>query len=129
MPLYEYQCESCGRRFEVIRKYSDPPLESCPTCGGTVQKLFSSPAIQFKGTGWYVTDYAKKIGTDSSPADTKASSDGGKSEADKTVAKPADTSTSSESKPSATSSESKSSESKSSGTTSSSSTGTASKDS
>ena len=60
MPLYEYQCDACGRRFELIRKFSDPPVTSCPTCGGPVQKLLSSPAIQFKGTGWYITDYARK---------------------------------------------------------------------
>jgi putative FmdB family regulatory protein len=60
MPLYEYECQSCGKRFERIQKYSDPPIEICPTCGGPVQKLISSPAFQFKGSGWYVTDYAKK---------------------------------------------------------------------
>jgi putative FmdB family regulatory protein len=60
MPLYEYLCDACGRRFELIRKFSDPPLEACPTCGGTVRKLVSSPAFQFKGTGFYITDYAKK---------------------------------------------------------------------
>jgi len=59
MPIYEYQCEKCGHRFEKIQKFSDPPLESCPKCGGAVQKLQSAPAFQFKGTGWYVTDYAK----------------------------------------------------------------------
>ena len=61
MPLYEYQCARCGR-FEVIRKFSDSPLLTCPTCGGEIQKLFSAPAIQFKGTGWYITDYARKSG-------------------------------------------------------------------
>lgn len=61
MPLYEYRCDNCGRTFEVIQKFSDPLAEHCPTCGkGPVHKLMSSPAIQFKGTGWYVTDYAKK---------------------------------------------------------------------
>ncbi len=61
MPLYEYRCENCGRTFELIQKFSDPPAEHCPNCGkGPVHKLLSSPAIQFKGTGWYVTDYAKK---------------------------------------------------------------------
>ena len=65
MPLYEYQCESCAHRFERIQKFSDPPLETCPVCGGPVRKLLSSPAIQFKGTGWYITDYARKSGTDS----------------------------------------------------------------
>lgn len=59
MPLYEYQCDACGRRFERIQKYSDPPLESCPTCRGTVKKLLSAPAIQFRGSGFYITDYAK----------------------------------------------------------------------
>ena len=59
MPLYEYQCPKCGR-FEVIRKFSDPPLTACPTCGAEIQKLASAPAIQFKGTGWYITDYARK---------------------------------------------------------------------
>jgi putative FmdB family regulatory protein len=60
MPLYEYQCESCGNRFERIQKFSDPPVETCPSCEGAVRKLLSSPAIQFKGSGWYITDYARK---------------------------------------------------------------------
>jgi putative FmdB family regulatory protein len=60
MPLYEYQCDACGHRFEKIRMYSDPPLNECPKCGATVHKLQSAPAIQFKGTGFYITDYAKK---------------------------------------------------------------------
>jgi putative FmdB family regulatory protein len=65
LPLYEYQCDKDGR-FEVIRKFSDPALKKCPQCGGPIQKLLSAPAIQFKGTGWYVTDYAKKTGGDGS---------------------------------------------------------------
>lgn len=60
MPLYEYECDSCGHRFEVIQKFSDAPVDTCPKCGKSVRKLISSPAIQFKGTGWYITDYAKK---------------------------------------------------------------------
>jgi putative FmdB family regulatory protein len=61
MPLYEYQCDACGARFELIRKFSDPPVDACAACGaGPVRKLVSSPAFQFKGSGWYVTDYAKK---------------------------------------------------------------------
>ena len=72
MPLYEYQCESCAHRFERIQKFSDPPIETCPSCGGRVKKLLSSPAIQFKGSGWYITDYAKK----SASADGKPSSAG-----------------------------------------------------
>jgi putative FmdB family regulatory protein len=60
MPLYEYECETCGHRFEIIQKFSDRPVETCPKCGGAVRKLLSSPAIQFKGSGWYITDYARK---------------------------------------------------------------------
>ena len=71
MPLYEYECEA-GHRFELIRKFSDGPLEKCPTCGAPVHKLISSPAFQFKGTGWYVTDYAKKDGAAASTTDSKA---------------------------------------------------------
>jgi putative FmdB family regulatory protein len=59
LPLYEYQCARCGR-FERMQKFSDPILSECPTCGGPVEKLLSAPAIQFKGSGWYVTDYARK---------------------------------------------------------------------
>ncbi len=62
MPLYEYQCDACGHRFETIQKFADPPLEACPKCGGAVRKLQSAPAFQFKGTGWYITDYPKKDG-------------------------------------------------------------------
>ena len=65
MPLYEYQCDACAHRFEVIQKYSDAPIEVCPKCGGVVMKLLSSPAIQCKGTGWYITDYAKQGSRDS----------------------------------------------------------------
>ena len=65
MPLYEYQCETCQQRFEKIQKFSDPLIETCPSCGGRVQKLLSSPAIQFKGSGWYITDYAKKSSSES----------------------------------------------------------------
>jgi putative FmdB family regulatory protein len=59
LPLYEYECPKDGT-FELVRKFSDPPLEACPTCGGPIEKLASAPAIQFKGTGWYITDYARK---------------------------------------------------------------------
>jgi putative FmdB family regulatory protein len=60
MPLYEYECTKCGHRFEALQKAKDRPLEKCPKCGGPLRKLISSPAIQFKGSGWYITDYAKK---------------------------------------------------------------------
>ena len=59
MPMYEYECAKDGR-FELIRRFSDPPLKKCPTCGRSVEKLVSASAFQFKGTGWYVTDYARK---------------------------------------------------------------------
>jgi putative FmdB family regulatory protein len=60
MPLYEYQCKKCKHTFEKIQSFSDPPIKKCPQCGGPVEKLLSAPAVQFKGTGWYVTDYASK---------------------------------------------------------------------
>lgn len=67
MPLYEYECDACGRRFEVILRSSDSTVEACTRCGkGPVHRQLSSPAIQFKGTGWYVTDYAQKGKSDAS---------------------------------------------------------------
>lgn len=89
MPLYEYECEACAHRFEVIQKFSDAPIPVCPKCGGPVQKLLSSPAIQFKGSGFYLTDYGRGTGSKSEgSANTKAgkndsgasSSDSGKSD-------------------------------------------------
>ncbi|HEX3555424.1 MAG TPA: FmdB family zinc ribbon protein [Thermoanaerobaculia bacterium] len=74
MPLYEYQCLNCGKRTEVLQRFDDPPLAACPSCGGEVKKLISSPAFQFKGTGWYVTDYAGKKG--GGPPESKAKSEG-----------------------------------------------------
>ena len=59
MPLYEYQCKKCHSLTERIQKFSDPPLAVCPHCGGELEQLISAPAVQFKGSGWYVTDYAK----------------------------------------------------------------------
>ena len=78
MPLYEYQCESCAKRFERIEKYSDPPIETCPSCGLHVKKLMSSPAIQFKGSGFYITDYPKKSQSEGG----KSQTDSGKSQSD-----------------------------------------------
>ena len=72
MPLYEYECDACGHRFEHIQKFSDPLVDKCPTCGGRVHKLMSSPAIQFKGSGFYITDYPK------GDKGTAPKSDGGK---------------------------------------------------
>ncbi len=70
MPLYEYECEKCGHRFEKIQKFSDKMVKKCPECGGKVEQMISAPAVQFKGSGWYVTDYANKSNA--------PSSDGGK---------------------------------------------------
>jgi len=72
MPLYEYECDACGHRFEVIQKFSDPPIETCPKCGSPVHKLPSSPAIQFKGSGWYITDYARAGKSDDGKKAAKA---------------------------------------------------------
>lgn len=62
MPIYEYQCQSCGKKTEVLQRMDEAPLAACPQCGGEVKKLFSAPAVQFKGSGWYATDYAGKKG-------------------------------------------------------------------
>jgi putative FmdB family regulatory protein len=118
MPLYEYACDACGHRFEQIRKFSDPPLDVCPKCGGAVRKLVSSPAFQFKGSGWYVSDYggkskesdksreAKESG-ESKPSDApKDSKDSGAAKDAKTESKPS-TETTSKSDTSSTSSDTK----------------------
>src|SRR6185312_9211930 len=60
MPLYEYKCEKCGNLFEVMQKFSDEPVKTHENCGGSVNRLLSAPALLFKGSGWYVNDYAKK---------------------------------------------------------------------
>jgi putative FmdB family regulatory protein len=111
MPLYEYACKQCGERFEVMQKFSDAPLTSHDKCGGPVERLISAPALQFKGSGWYITDYAKSGST--SPAekstdngaaaktDAKDGTSSGKSES------PVASTTSSESKPASSSSETK----------------------
>jgi putative FmdB family regulatory protein len=59
MPIYEYICGKCGKKTEVIQRVGEAPLRVCPHCGGRLKKAFSAPAIQFKGSGWYVTDYAR----------------------------------------------------------------------
>ena len=90
MPLYEYQCQQCGERLEIIQKMSDPPYTHCPKCGGEVKKLFSSPAIQFKGSGFYKTDYPSstaKSGSDKKSESKSESKTESKSES-KTESKP-----------------------------------------
>jgi putative FmdB family regulatory protein len=90
MPLYEYECTACAHRFEVIQKYSDAPIDICPKCGGAVTKLFSSPAIQFKGSGFYLTDYGRggksDIGTETAKAskESSAASSAGETKASET---------------------------------------------
>jgi len=74
MPNYEYLCKKCGHRFEQIRKFSDKQLRKCPECGGVIEQVISAPAVQFKGSGWYVTDYPKKGA--GSAASSSASSEG-----------------------------------------------------
>jgi putative FmdB family regulatory protein len=109
MPLYEYECEAHGHRFEVIQKFSDPPVQTCPKCGSPVHKLMSSPAIQFKGSG-YITDYAKKDSVARGDAKSEPASESkgetkgeGKAEAKADAKSPSKTETASakaESKPS-----------------------------
>ena len=88
VPLYEYECKKCGHRFEKIQKFSDDPEKVCPKCGGEVEKLLSSPAVQFKGAGWYVTDYAKKGGSSSKSSSGESASPSSETKSD---SKPADT--------------------------------------
>jgi putative FmdB family regulatory protein len=80
MPLYEYECKKCGHRFEKIQKFSDKMVKKCPECGGQVEQMISAPAVQFKGSGWYVTDYAKKTAaqgsTGSGDSDSKEKKEG-----------------------------------------------------
>src|SRR5687768_4856935 len=97
MPLYEYQCDACSNRFERIQRFSDPPVDVCPACGGAVRKLLSSPAIQFKGSGWYITDYAKKSSSKSDDGKNSkgaASGDGASSGSASTNSSPAPASSS-----------------------------------
>jgi putative FmdB family regulatory protein len=83
MPLYEYKCKKCGHQFEKIQKYSDRMVKKCPDCGGRVEQTITAPAVQFKGTGWYVTDYAKKSsGLSSSDGGSKDSKKEDKSKSD-----------------------------------------------
>ncbi len=75
MPLYEYQCTKCGHRFEKIQKFSDKKIKKCPECGGPVEQVISAPAVQFKGSGWYVTDYARKSSSSATSESGKDSKD------------------------------------------------------
>lgn len=86
MPLYEYECQDCGERSEVIQGFKDRPLRKCPLCGGRVKKLVSAPAIQFKGSGWYVTDYGDKGKSKDAKPDAEASGDKGSPSKEKKTA-------------------------------------------
>ena len=109
MPLFEYQCDACSNRFERIQKFSDPNEDTCPKCGGTVQKLISSPAIQFKGSGFYITDYPKTSSSDASgrkSSDKASSEKGDSSKSDSSKSESSSSSDSSASKTDSTSSSS-----------------------
>jgi len=80
MPLYEYQCKKCKHRFEKIQKFSDKMLKKCPECGGPIEQMVSAPAVQFKGSGWYVTDYPKK-GSSSASSSSSSESESSAKEA------------------------------------------------
>ena len=85
MPNYEYLCKKCGHRFEKIRKFSDKQLRTCPECGGVIEQVISAPAVQFKGSGWYVTDYPKKgAGSAASSSSSSSEADSGTKETKET---------------------------------------------
>jgi putative FmdB family regulatory protein len=73
MPLYEYECKRCHHRFERIQKFSDPHVKKCPDCKGPVEQVVSAPAVQFRGSGWYVTDYPKKSSSQGSSSNGESS--------------------------------------------------------
>jgi putative FmdB family regulatory protein len=81
MPNYEYLCKNCGHRFEQIRKFSDKQLRKCPECGGVIEQVISAPAVQFKGSGWYVTDYAKKGAASAGSSSSSSEGESGTKEA------------------------------------------------
>jgi putative FmdB family regulatory protein len=89
VPLYEYQCPKCGCRFERIQKFSDPDPKKCPNCGaGKVDRMLHAPAVQFKGTGWYVTDYGRKGGAEASKRESHTPESGATPAKEKTETKP-----------------------------------------
>lgn len=100
MPLYEYKCSKCDAIFEVMRKFSDPPLEEHAGCGGKVERLLSAPAFQLKGTGWYATDYKKPSSEDTSKGTSEAKSSAKTESSTGTSSNPS-SDTKSESKPEA----------------------------
>jgi putative FmdB family regulatory protein len=98
MPLYDYRCHKCGEVFEVKQKFSDEPLRQHESCGGEVERLLSPPALQFKGTGWYVTDYARNAKAPSPTSPSSESKSETKSDSTKSESKPASPAPASKSK-------------------------------
>ena len=92
MPIYEYRCQECHHEFERLQKFSDPPIEACPTCAGSVQKLISRSAFHLKGSGWYVTDYGRNGGqkSEASEQSTAEKTTAEKSTAEKSTAEKSD---------------------------------------
>jgi putative FmdB family regulatory protein len=110
MPLYEYECKKCHHRFEKIQKFSDKMVKKCPQCGGPVEQMISAPAVQFKGSGWYVTDYAKKSSSQGSSGSGESGSKDGKDKDKKDDKTKSESSRSDGSKSESTKSESSKSE-------------------
>ena len=98
MPLYEYECEKCGKHFEKIEKMGGPHLKKCPSCSGRVERLMSAPAIQFKGSGWYVTDYARSSNRGAEKSDAGGASEKSDSKAETKTDAKTETKTASESR-------------------------------
>jgi putative FmdB family regulatory protein len=98
VPLYEYECEKCGKHFEKIEKLGGPHLKKCPSCSGRVERLMSAPAIQFKGSGWYVTDYARSSNRGAEKTDAGGASEKSDSKAETKTDAKTETKTASESK-------------------------------
>jgi putative FmdB family regulatory protein len=88
MPIYEYQCQQCGRREEALQKMADPPLQTCAVCGGALKRLISKTTMHFKGSGWYVTDYARKGGA-TAKGEGESKGDAAKGESAAAESKPA----------------------------------------
>lgn len=93
MPIYEYLCQSCQHRFEVKQKFSDPPVSNCARCGNAVTKVISPPAIMFKGSGWYVTDYSEKLKPSAQPEAAGKPTNGQKDQKEPVVTSTSQTST------------------------------------
>ena len=102
MPIYEYRCDSCDRVVEVIQKFADDPLTLCESCGGPLERLLSPPGLHFKGSGWYVTDYARAGQRSNEGKDSKGSTESKDGKSKKTETKKSDTTSSSSKTPTST---------------------------